>query len=167
MTPQTTTDSGSKSPRTPSALFGLSKAELDAIEVLGFELYQQGRTAEANTIFEGLIVLAGNRHRGYAGKGALALAEEKLDEALGWLSQAAERNTSDATVRANLGETLLRLGRFSEAAAEFGKALELDPAGTDPGANRARAILAGMKTAMENFAGRPPEEQQSDPDSDN
>ena len=34
------------------AIFGLGKAELDAIEVLGFELYQQGRTHEADMLFE-------------------------------------------------------------------------------------------------------------------
>jgi Tfp pilus assembly protein PilF len=46
-------------------------------------------------------------------------------------------------VHANLGETLLRQAKF-DAAAEFEKALKLDPQERDPGANRARAIVQGM-----------------------
>jgi tetratricopeptide (TPR) repeat protein len=73
-------------------LFGLTRAELNAIEVLGFQLYEQGRTADAQTIFEGLIALDRRMYQGYAGMGALALAEQKLDEAVEWLTQAVERN---------------------------------------------------------------------------
>src|SRR5690349_18728885 len=102
MTPQT------KATKPLSAIYGLTKNELDAIEVLGFELYQQGRTEEARTIFDGLIALNEHLYHGYAGKGALALAEEKLDEAASWLTQALERDSGDPTVHANLGETLLR-----------------------------------------------------------
>jgi tetratricopeptide (TPR) repeat protein len=129
-------------------VFGLTKKELDAIEVLGFQLFEQGRTSEAETIFQGLIALNGHMYHGYAGMGALALVEQKLDEAVNWLTQAVERNPDDATVHANLGETLLRLGRFEAAAGEFEKALALDPEQKDPGANRARAILAAMKMAI-------------------
>ncbi len=161
MTPQT------KATKTLSAICGLTKNELNAIEVLGFELYQQGRTEEARTIFDGLIALDERMYQGYAGKGALALAEENLDEAANWLMQALERSSSDPTVHANLGETLLRLGRFDQAAAELGKALALDPEGKHPGANRARAILAGMKSIMENLEKQDSQKQLSEPDSDN
>jgi tetratricopeptide (TPR) repeat protein len=154
-------------PKPLSMICGLTKNELDAIEVLGFELYQQGRTEEARTIFDGLIALDTQLYHGYAGRGALALAERKLDEAANWLTQALERESNDPTVHANLGETLLRLGRFDEAAAEFGKSLALDPAGKDPGVGRARAILAGMKSIMENFDRQSSPKQQSEPDSDN
>ena len=164
MTPQSKATGGDPKPMT--ALFGLGKAELDAIEVLGFELYLQGRTSDADAIFSGLIALNDRMYQGYAGKGALALAEERLEEALGWLSQAAERNSNDPTVHANLGETLLRLGRFQEAAAEFEKALALDPEEADPSANRARAILAGMTAMVREPKNPSPDEQQSNPDRD-
>jgi tetratricopeptide (TPR) repeat protein len=48
-------------------------------------------------------------------------------------------------VQANLGEVLLRQARFQEASRHFERALSLDPRHEDPGANRARAILAGLK----------------------
>ena len=135
--------------KTLPPLFGLSKCEIEAIEVLGFELYQQGRMREAGAIFEGLIGVDDQMYHGYAGKGAVALAQEKLDEAVDWLTQALERNADDPTVHANLGEALLRLGRFDEAAAEFEKTLMLDPQQKDPRANRTHAILAGMHAMIE------------------
>jgi tetratricopeptide (TPR) repeat protein len=130
-------------------LFGLTRSELHAIEVLGFQLYEQGRTAEAQAIFQGLIALDRRMYQGYAGMGALALAEQKLEQAADWLMQAVERNANDPTVQANLGETLLRLGRFEPAAAAFEKTLQLDPERKDPGANRARAIVSGMKLIIQ------------------
>ena len=138
-------------------VFGLNKAEINAIEVLGFQLFEQGRNKEAETIFQGLIAIDKSQYQGYAGMGALALAEKKLDEAAAWLSQALERNGKDPTVHANLGETLMRLGRFESASAEFEKAFKLDPSQKDPGANRARAILLGMKTTIEGLQQAPHE----------
>lgn len=130
-------------------LFGLTRSELDAIEVLGFQLYEQGRTVEAQVIFQGLIALDQRMYKGYAGMGALALAEQKLDEAVEWLKLAVERNAEDPTVHTNLGETLLRLGRFEQAATEFEAALRLDPEQKNPGASRARAIVSGMKRIVQ------------------
>ena len=127
---------------------GLTSTQLDAIAILGSNLYEQGRPAEAATIFEGLIALDANNYYGHAGMGALALSEEKLDEALEYLKTAARLNPNDPTVHANLGETLLCKGQFNEAAVELEKALKLDPDGRDPGANRARGILQGVQAAM-------------------
>jgi tetratricopeptide (TPR) repeat protein len=138
-----------KSDALTDCLFGLTRSELHAIEVLGFQLYEQGRTVEAQTIFQGLIALDRRMYQGYAGMGALALAEQNLEQAADWLTQAVERNANDPTVQANLGETLLRLGRFEPAAAAFEKALQLDPEQKDPGANRARAIVSGMKLIIQ------------------
>ena len=137
------------SPALPDNVFGLNKREIDAIEVLGFQLYQQGRNSEAATIFKGLIALDKRLYQGFAGMGALALAEQKLDQAAAWLRQAIERNPNDPTVHANLGETYLRMGKFELAASELTHAFALDPEQRDPGSNRARAMLAGIRSVME------------------
>jgi tetratricopeptide (TPR) repeat protein len=129
---------------TGSRQAGLSKDQLDAIATLGFRFYEQGKTRDAETLFEGLIALDPKLYYGYAGLGAMALREEKLDQAVEHLKQAAALNPKDATVYANLGEALLRQAKLPEAATEFKQALKLDPQQTDPGANRARAILHGM-----------------------
>jgi tetratricopeptide (TPR) repeat protein len=132
-----------------SQMFGLAKQEIEAIAALGFQLYEQGKVSDAESIFNGLIALDSHVYYGYAGLGALALAEEKLDEASRWLARAAELNPDDPTVHANLGEAFLRQARVEEAAAEFQKALALDPKEADAGANRARAILSGMRSILQ------------------
>jgi Flp pilus assembly protein TadD len=132
-----------------SQMFGLAKQEIEAIAALGFQLYEQGKVEDAESIFNGLVALDSHVYYGYAGLGALALAEEKLEEATRWLSRAAELSPEDPTVHANLGEALLRQARVEEAAAEFQTALTLDPNGNNAGANRARAILAGMKLMIQ------------------
>jgi tetratricopeptide (TPR) repeat protein len=132
-----------------SQMLGLAKQEVEAIAVLGFQLYEQGKVSEAETIFNGLIVLDSHVYYGYAGLGAMALAEEKLEEAIRWLTRATELNPKDPTVHANLGEALLRHARFSDAAAELHTALTLDAEQKDPGTNRARAILNGMQIVIQ------------------
>jgi Flp pilus assembly protein TadD len=103
---------------------------------------------DAEAIFKGLIALDSHVYYGYAGLGAMALAEEKLEEAVEKYQRAAELNPQDPTVHANLGEAFLRMGRFDEAAVEFKKALRLDPQAADPGANRARAFVTGIQFVM-------------------
>ena len=131
--------------------FGFSQESLEAMAVLGFNLFEQGKNEDAKTVFRGLIALDSTQFFGYAGLGALALAEEKSEEAVGYLETAAELNPNDPTIQANFGEALLRQARFEEAATHFEKALELDPDEVDGGANRARAILEGMEILMNEF----------------
>jgi|ERR1700722_1695232 Flp pilus assembly protein TadD len=126
----------------------LSKDQLDAIAVLGFRYYEQGKTRDAETFFKGLIALDPDLYYGHAGLGAIALRDEKLDEAVHHLTRAAELKPDDPTVYANLGEALLRQAKFKEAATEFDRALKLDPQQRDPGANRARSILQGMNVVV-------------------
>ena len=127
-------------------MFGFDQSQLDAMANLGADLYEQGRTKEAAIIFEGLIALV-DSYYGYAGMGAISLSQERLEEAVAYLTKAVELNPGDPTVRANLGEAFLKKGRFNEAAVEFETSLNLDPNRKDPGAIRARAILEGMEAA--------------------
>jgi Flp pilus assembly protein TadD len=126
----------------------LSKDQLDAIAVLAFRFYEQGKTKDAISLFEGLNALEPNLYYGHAGLGAIALRDERLAEAVSHLSRAVELNPNDPTVYANLGEALLRQAKFNEAANEFDHALKLDPQQRDPGANRARVILQGMSSVV-------------------
>ena len=134
---------------TVNDLIGLGEPQIQAIAVLGFQAYEQGRNDEARTIFEGLAALDGNSYFGYAGLGAMALADGDLDAAVESLRAAIERNSNDPSVYANLGEALMRQGNVEEGAAAFQTALELDLDGVDPGANRARAMLRGLSLVLE------------------
>lgn len=123
-------------------------SQFDAIVALAFNYYQQGKLQEAETIFRGLQLINPKSYYSYAALGAIALARKPadLDEAQQNLGRAAELNPEDPSVQANLGEVLLRRAKFDEAAKYFKKALELDPQQTDPGANRARAIISGLSS---------------------
>jgi tetratricopeptide (TPR) repeat protein len=131
--------------------FGFSKQSIEAMAALGFNLYEQGKVRDAEAVFRGLVALDGTQYYGYAGLGALALLEEKSEEAVTYLIKAVELNPNDATVHANLGEALLRQARFDDAAKHFDRALDLDPEEADAGANRARAILEGMEILITEF----------------
>lgn len=133
-----------------NAIFGLSDDQIGAIASLGYNLYEQGRMAEATQIFTGLTSLDDRNYLGFAGLGAVALAQEPpdLDSAVAFLKKAGELNSSDPSIFANLGEAYLRQAKFEDAAAAFDKALELDPDEEDPGANRARAIIDGMEIVI-------------------
>ena len=48
----------------------------------------------------------------------------------------------------NRGELLIRKGNFQQAAADFKNALELDPDGLSPSANRARALASVTAAAL-------------------
>ncbi|HJZ97575.1 MAG TPA: tetratricopeptide repeat protein [Candidatus Solibacter sp.] len=123
---------------------GLEEHELRAIASLGVRLYEQGRASEARTVFQGLIALDPNLYFGNAALGAMDLIDGQLDSALGHLTKALELNPDDPSVHANLGEVLLRQARSTEAQEHFQCALALDPLNQDPGADRARAIMAGL-----------------------
>jgi tetratricopeptide (TPR) repeat protein len=136
----------------PLNLFlGFNRQTLDAMAAFGFNLYEQGKSREAEKIFRGLIAIDSTLYYGYAGLGALALSDERADEAIPFLVKAVELNPNDASVHANLGEALLRQAKFDDAARHFGRALDLDPDEKDPGANRARAILEGMEILIKEF----------------
>jgi tetratricopeptide (TPR) repeat protein len=123
---------------------GFEEHELRAMASLAVRLYEQGRTAEARTVFQGLIALDPNLYLGHAALGAMDLTDGRLDSALSHLTKAIELNPDDPSVHANLGEVLLRKARSAEAQKHFQRALALDPLSQDTGANRARAILAAM-----------------------
>ena len=135
---------------------GLEEHELRAIASLAVRLYEQGRTPEARTVFQGLIALDPNLYLGNAALGAMDLTDGRLDSALSHLTKAVELNPDDPSVHANLGEVLLRRARSTEAQEHFQRAESLDPLSRDPGANRARAIMAGLNLAA-------PETQETQP----
>src|SRR5262244_808820 len=91
-----------------NVFFGFDQRTLDALAALAFNLYGQGKIRDAETLFRGLVALDSTQYYGWAGLGALALAEENADQAVPYLRKAIELNPNDPTLHANLGEALLR-----------------------------------------------------------
>jgi tetratricopeptide (TPR) repeat protein len=129
---------------------GLSAHQIQAIAVMGHQLLEQGQTADAIRIFEGLTAVDSKSYFGYAGLGAAHLIAGRLEDAAQALGRAIQLDSEDPTVQANLGEALLRQGRFEEAKPHLHRAMDLDPDRRDSGANRARAILLGISAAIAN-----------------
>jgi tetratricopeptide (TPR) repeat protein len=124
------------------------ESELQAIAALGMNYYQQGRLKEAEAVFRFLLVLHPQAYYAHAGAGVVAMSQQPADlqEACQCLSRAAELNPIDASVRASLGEVLLRMGEMEKAAEHLKRSVELDPYKKDSGAARAHAILSGLWT---------------------
>ncbi len=135
----------------PAAIVGMTDAQMKAIAAVGYNQYQQGRLKDAETAFLGLTALDNKNFIGFAGAGAVALAKKPadLDSAFKYLSRAVELKADDAEIQANLGETLLRMGRLEDAKSHLEKAFQLDPAKKDPGVNRARAIVVGLNAIVQ------------------
>jgi|SRR5579863_5898769 tetratricopeptide (TPR) repeat protein len=130
----------------PSHVLGITDDQVKTIVAIGYNKYQQGKLDAANTLFRGAAALDTSNYMGFAGAGAVALARKPadLDAAYTNLSKAAELKPDDATIQANLGETLLRQGKLEEAKAPLEKAFSLDPDRKDPGVNRARALVTTL-----------------------
>jgi len=132
--------------------FGLDSDVMLAWANQGYFFYNQGKYAEAEVIFKGLVTLNGGVSYYHTALGSIYEAEEKYDEALEQFEKALEIDTEDICAIVNRGEILLRKGKVVEAAEEFKRAIDLDnanieaskakgePPNPDPAAQRARTL---------------------------
>ncbi len=127
-------------------LSSLTGPEMLELAGEGFARFEQGRYAEARTIFEGLASIDPNEVYYRSALGAIALAEDDLEGALVHLREALALDEDDLSARVNRGEIFLRQGKLLDAANDFRRALEHDPQGTDAVSARARE-LAGVALA--------------------
>lgn len=125
---------------------GMSENDFDTIAALGGYCMQNNDIDGALTIFEGLTVGAPGYYGGWAGSGSVALASGHLELAEKQLRRAVSlpNGNTDPAVLANLGETLLRLGKLEEGVASLARMAELDPNAENPATHRARAVLKEM-----------------------
>ncbi|PYX43171.1 MAG: hypothetical protein DMG81_00175 [Acidobacteria bacterium] len=137
-------------------ILGVTPAQEQSLAVIGFNFYRQGKMNEAETVFKGLTALDEHSYYGYAGLGAVALAKRPPDLKTAYenLSKAVALNPNDPSVQANLGETLLRAGKLEDAKGPLEKAFQLDPGHNDAGANRARALVGGLNTIVQQVESR-------------
>lgn len=97
------------------AAAGWAADEIRLVSELGFALAEQGRNAEAITIFEGLIALAPATTYFETALGALWLRENNPARALPHLNAALAADPQDIPTRVNRGEVFLRLENFEDA----------------------------------------------------
>lgn len=129
-------------------LFNVDARQVAALLLTGHNLYQQGKLDEAKAIFEGLSVLDGRNPYVHAILGAIYQKQQKHDVAIARYTLALGIFHNDPNSLTNRGEIYLGLGRLKEAAADFKKAIELDPQGKIAASNRARILVSLTANAL-------------------
>lgn len=124
--------------------------EIRLVTELGYGLAEQGRVAEAITLFEGLAALAPATAYFQSALGALWLREDEPEKALVYLNQVLEVEPRDLISLVNRGEAFLRMGERAAASRDFQSAINLgkkkdNSATEEKSLIRARALLASIE----------------------
>jgi tetratricopeptide (TPR) repeat protein len=127
----------------------LSGPEMLNMALIGFRMYEQGKYAEAKTVFSGLIQLDPREAYYCTALGAVYLAEEELEHARRYFDIAISLDPKELAPYVNRGEVNLREGKILEAAEDFAKAVQLDPDFKDPLTQRARVLAAAALEMIE------------------
>lgn len=133
-----------------AAASGWTAEEMRLITDLGYALAEQGHTAEALAIFEGLAALAPATGYFQAALGALRLRAGEPQLALAHLNRAIAADPHDINALINRGEAHLHLGDARAAYADLVQALKLTTASAS-GDNfaaataRARALIYRLR----------------------
>jgi Flp pilus assembly protein TadD len=127
----------------PEAL-EITSEDVDTIGALAAALYEEGKLGQAEVLLQGLVALHPERAEFWSALGATMVRQDRWDEALPALSVALELDPDDTSTLVNRGECYLALADNEAAAADFERAMELDPKEEDPSANRARQMAFGM-----------------------
>ena len=127
---------------------GMNSRQEAALLQIGFRFYQQGRFANARSLFEGLALLDEKNAYVHGILGSLYQREGKDEAAISSYTAAILLFDKDVDSRTNRGELFLKLGRFQEAAEDFAAAIRLDPPRKNPASNRARLLVAITQDAL-------------------
>lgn len=127
---------------------GMNSRQEAALLQIGFRFYQQGRFADAKSIFEGLALLDERNAYVHGILGSLYQREGKDEAAISSYTSAIFLFDQDLDSHVNRGELFLKLGKFQEAAEDFATAIRLDPAGKNRAANRSRLLVAITQDAL-------------------
>mgnify|MGYP002390354148 CR=1 FL=1 len=144
-------------------LTAISGPEMLQMAIYGFQMYEQGKHAEARTVFSSLVSLDPKESYYLTALGAVHLAEEELDSAKSCFDQAIKLNPKELASYVNRGEVYLRQGKVLEAAEDFAKAVELDPKGEDPLTMRARLLAAAALETIEGAQSAAPKAAEKKP----
>jgi tetratricopeptide (TPR) repeat protein len=123
-----------------SEILDINADQMAAVLAVGHILYENGKLAEAQKIFDGLLVLDGKNPLLHAMLGSIYQQQQRFQFAYRHYTRAIDAFPQDIASLLNRGEILLRFGKFNEAAADFKAAVDLDPEQKNPFANRARLL---------------------------
>ena len=119
---------------------GIPKKMLFDIAEQAYLKFKGGRLDEARVMFRGLTLMDHTVAYFHTGLGAIYQKEQKYFDALAEYTVAIELDPEDVTAYVNRGETYYLMGLWEKPLEDLSKAIELDPKGKDPWANRARFL---------------------------
>lgn len=129
-------------------LYGITIEEAYSIAEMGYTMMEQGRLKDAQTVFQGLVI--SNPYDGYfhAVLGSIYQKLGMVDGAIEEYTLSLGLDPANVEAYVNRGELLISKGDFLDAAADFKRAIELDPNGENPVANRARALASIVAASL-------------------
>jgi tetratricopeptide (TPR) repeat protein len=129
-------------------LYGITIEEAYSIAEIGYTMMEQGRLKDAQTVFQGLVI--SNPYDGYfhAVLGSIYQKLGMVEGAIEEYTLAIGLDPANVEAHVNRGELLISKGNFIQAAGDFKKAIDLDPDGENPVANRARALSSIVAAAL-------------------
>jgi Flp pilus assembly protein TadD len=119
---------------------GMSLEDILALALVAQQLAQQGQLEEAQRLLEGLVAVDPTNPYLHTCLGTVYMQREMKEEARAAFGVALAFNPEDIVAHTYAGELALEAGEVEAAVQHFQKAVELDPEGKDPFANRARTL---------------------------
>ena len=128
-----------------------TQTELATLTQKGIALHQQGNFAEAQVMYEQILVIQPDHFDALQLLGVLFAQVKKYPQAVELLSKALEINPNHAGANNNKGNALKELKRFDEALASFDQAIKINPDYVDAYINRGN-LLRDLKRFDEALA---------------
>ena len=128
-----------------------TQTELATLTQKGIALHQQGNFAEAQVMYEQILVIQPDHFDALQLLGVLFAQVKKYPQAVEFLSKALEINPNHAGANNNKGNALKELKRFDEALASYDQAIKINPDYVDAYINRGN-LLRDLKQFDEALA---------------
>jgi Flp pilus assembly protein TadD len=135
---------------------GMSLEDILALALVAQQLAQQGQLEEAQRLLEGLVAVDPTNPYLHTCLGTVYMQREMKEEARAAFGVALAFNPEDIVAHTYAGELALEAGEVEAAVQHFQKAVELDPEGKDPFANRARTLSLLVATIAKEVQAKGP-----------
>ena len=130
-------------------VFGLDRDSLYEIARLGYGLLKAGNLREAKQIYSGLVAADPYDSVFHCHLAAVHHSLGEVDEAFQQYSEALNFNYANADALVGRAEIQLTRGQLAAGVSALKQAIEIDPEGIRPSTLRARALLLGLKRAVD------------------